>query len=121
MLLSLALSALALGPQAPEASQRPQMVLAGLETPARTDLAERIAEARRRVAPPAASVPAASEQQRLATLFPERPSDGLGSSAQRLALGQHPLSGVQSDERLGSAGRRAALSNPLLPRKRARR
>lgn len=120
MLLSLALSALALAPQAPE---RALVVPAGLvapEAPARTSLAERIELARRRAAPPAVSLPDLREQQRLAALFPERPADGLGSSARRIVLGQRPLAD-KADDRLGSAARRAALASPQLPRKRARR
>jgi len=120
MFLALALSALALAPQA---SQRPLIVPADLSAPAapaRESLAERIAQARLRAAPPPVALPDLREQQRLAAAFPERPADGLGSAARRLALGQRPLT-VRADERLGSEGRRAALANPQLPKKRARR
>lgn len=123
MLLSLALSALALAPQAPQAPQRPLVVPAQLSVPtppARTSLADRIAAARLRAAPPAVAVPDLREQQRQAALYPERPADGLGSSARRVALGLRPVTST-SDERLGAAGRRAALSNPQLPRKRSRK
>lgn len=126
MLLSLALSALALAPQSPtseKAPARPQLVLAGLETPpplAPMGLAERIAQARRRAAPPPVDAPDLREQRRVAALYPDRPADGLGSAGRRAALGQRPVL-VKGDERLGSAGQRAALSNPPAVRTRARR
>jgi hypothetical protein len=126
MLLALALSALALAPQAPtsaEAPRRPQLVLAGLEAPpplAPMGLAERIAQARRRAAPPPVDLPDLREQRRVAALYPARPADGLGSAGRRAVLGQR-LSPVRGDERLGSEGRRAALSNPPLYRARTRR
>ena len=123
MLLALALSALSLAPQSPEKAAKPIVVPAGLELPAepaRSSLAERIAEARRRAAPPPIAAPDLREQRRLEALFPERPADGLGSASRRVVLGQRPNQ-VKADERLGSAGRRTALSNPQLPRKRSRR
>lgn len=127
MLLSLALSALALVPQAPvtaEAPKRPTLVLAGLEAPpplAPMGLAERIAQARRRAAPPPVAVPTAREEARVAEMFPDRPADGLGSAGRRSALGLRPSNTVLRDERLGSSGRRAVLSSPPVYRTRTRR
>jgi hypothetical protein len=127
MLLALALSALALAPQSPQELDQPRkpvVVLAGLPAPAApapSSLAERIAEARRRAAPPPVAVPDLREQRRIAAMFPERPADGLGSATRRAVLGQRPLSKVKTDERLGASGRRSALSNPPLPQRRTRR
>lgn len=127
MLLALALSALSLAPQSPQRLEKPEkpvVVLAGLPAPAApapSSLAERIAEARRKAAPPPVAVPDLREQRRIAALFPERPADGLGSAARRAALGLRPSAKVKADERLGAAGRRSALSNPQLPQRRGRR
>lgn len=123
MLLALTLSALALAPQSQQPS-KPVVVPAGLEAPAepaRSSLAERIAEARRKAAPPPIAAPDLKEQRRLAALYPERPADGVGSASRRAVLGLRPAAQVKTDERLGSAGRRSALSAPQLPRKRTRR
>jgi hypothetical protein len=127
MLLALALSALSLAPQSPQTLDQPRkpvVVLAGLPAPAApapSSLAERIAEARRRAAPPSVAVPDLREQRRIAAMFPERPADGLGSATRRAVLGLRPSGKVKTDERLGASGRRSALSNPPLPQRRARR
>jgi len=125
MLLSLALTALALSP-AQQAAPAPQLVLARLEgapAPAPSGLAQRIAEARRRVAPaaPAPAVARMREAQQRAALFPSRPEDGLGSAVRRVALGEQAQRQFVHDPRLGSQGRRAALSHPQLPKRRPSR
>ena len=124
MLLALTLSALSLAPQSPEKAAKPIVVPAGLAAPAepaRSSLAARIAEARRKAAPPPVAVPDLQEQRRLAALYPERPADGLGSATRRAVMGLRPVGKVKTDERLGASGRRSALSNPVVPKKRARR
>ncbi|HVS17994.1 MAG TPA: hypothetical protein VMT18_05290 [Planctomycetota bacterium] len=114
MLLSLALTVLALSPSAQAPAAAPAAA------PAPQTLAQRVAEARRLAAPAYSAQVELRERQRLAALYPQRPAAGLGSASRYVALGQTPLQ-VRADERLGSAGRRAALSRPTLPTRRSRR
>lgn len=121
MLLSLALTVLAVSPA--QEAPAPRVLVVNSEVvapPAPSSLAQRLAAIRRQAAPPVDTrFQRLREQQRLAALYPVRPEDALGAAGRRVALGQAPQQ-VRGDARLGSEGRRAVLSRPQLPQRRPR-